>query len=692
MTILEPLVPAALQQDGDTPTSTVFGDVYFSRDNGLHESRHVFLQGNRLHERWQALPQNASFVIGETGFGTGLNFLLAWQLWLEAAPDDAHLTFISTELYPLTHTDLAQALAHWPALKTFSDALLQQYPPLVPGFHTLHFSDKSVTLLLLFGDAQRTLPQLADTLHSQFAAQLPWYVDAWFLDGFSPAKNPQLWQQSLLAHIAALSNTDTTLATFTAAGQVRRDLIAHGFAVKKIPGYGSKREMIVASKLAETGAQNTTTQNTVAETPWLLHIRPTPAQSTLAQSTPAQSIPAAPQQVVVIGAGLAGCHIARALAERGLHVTVLDQHAQPAQEASGNPQGALYTKLSNSNSALSQFSLASLQFALRHYQQPVFAEAVSTCGLLQLQDNLDKNLQALLAHSPQLAQWLDAETASHISGIDVTRGGWFLPQAGWIDPQRLCKILLDHPRITTQYSRHIASWQRENDHWLTYDQQNQCITSSRDLVIACANQTQQFLQTQWLPLRPVRGQITQLASTATSSTLRCVICDEGYLTPAQPRQQQQQHCLGASFIPDDTSTALRDREQQHNLALLSAIAPALQQDWHSAPLSGRAALRCTTPDHLPLVGALPNREIFLQHYAALKHNARQTIPTAGEYVEGLWLLTGFGGRGLCYIPLAAELLTAQILGRPRPLPRHVCQALAPARFVIRELIRTHAHR
>jgi tRNA 5-methylaminomethyl-2-thiouridine biosynthesis bifunctional protein len=653
MSALQPLKTAKLQWNGDTPEAEHFGDIYFSRENGLEESRYVFLEGNRLRERWQQLPPTASFVIGETGFGTGLNFLLAWQLWQQTAPANAQLFFITTELFPLTHADLTRALSFWPELEPLSKQLLQQYPALTPGFHWLRFPASRVSLLLLLGDANETLPQLADSHHPDISRANPWAVDAWFLDGFAPAKNPQLWQQDLLAHITALSKSGSTLATFTAAGQVRRDLAALGFSVQKIPGYGSKREMIIAECIApipsETGKSTT---------PWLLQ----------------KHFHERPIHVAVIGAGLAGCHIAHALAERGITVTVFEQHAKPAQEASGNPQGALYTKLSANSAALSRFSLASLQFAYRHYRQPAFEAAFHRCGLLQLQDNCDTSLQDFFAGNAELIQWLDASQATKKSGIALSRGGWWMPDAGWIDPQMLCAQLLDHPLITAHFHTEIT-----NLHDIS-------VANAEATVITCANRAGHFAQTNWLPLRPVRGQISTLSANQASRNLQCVLCDEGYLTPASG----EQHCLGASFVPGDTDTALRDAEQQHNLDLLSAISPALHAQWQHAPLQGRAALRCTTPDHLPMIGPLPDRDAMLRDYAALRHNAKAIIPIAGSYVEGLWVLAGFGGRGLCYIPLAAELLASQLLHQPRPLPQAVQMALAPARFVIRELIRTHA--
>lgn len=641
------LTPATLRWNGDTPEATQFGDIYFSRDNGLEESRYVFLAGNKLKERWQQLPEQSSFVIGETGFGTGLNFLLAWQLWQQTAPADAQLFFISTELFPLTHTDLERALSFWPELAPLAAQLLQQYPSLTPGFHWLRFANSRVTLLLLFGDANDTLRQWNTGIVEAHC------VDAWFLDGFAPAKNPQLWQQDLLQYIAALSKPGTTLATFTAAGQVRRDLVSHGFNVEKTPGYGSKREMIAAEYI-ESAKRKTSTH----DVPWLLQ----------------KTVPPIPSQVAVIGAGLAGCHIARALAERGVPVTVYEQHKKPAQEASGNPQGALYTKLSANGAALSQFSLSAYQFAIRHYQKSDLRPAFHACGLLQLQDTQDKQLQDFFAGNPDLLEWLDAAQAAEKTGIAMQRGGWWMPQAGWIDPQQLCNALLDHPLISVQFNTDITNLQQLQT------------ANAQHIVITCANHSAKFAETAWLPVRPVRGQITTLPVTKTSSALQCVVCDEGYLTPAV----DSQHCLGASFVPGDTNTELRSNEQQHNLQLLAELAPQLLDEWKNTGLQGRAALRCTTPDHLPMIGQVPNRDAFLQDYAVLRHNAKATITAPGTYIEGLWILAGFGGRGLCYIPLAAELLASQLLQQPAPLPYNLQMALAPGRFVIRELVRANS--
>jgi tRNA 5-methylaminomethyl-2-thiouridine biosynthesis bifunctional protein len=219
-------------QDG-LPFSSRFGDVYFSADSGLEEKRHVFLQGNRLKERVAALSAGESFAIGEAGFGTGLNFLCAWQLFEQSAPPGAGMDFLSIEKYPLGDDELCAALALWPALQPFADALLARWPQRVPGWNRWHFDGGRVRLTLVFGDVAEVLPQLPDG-----------NVDAWFLDGFSPAKNPEMWSEEVLTGIARASRPGATLATYTCAGWVRRGLQQAGFAVERATGFGRKREML----------------------------------------------------------------------------------------------------------------------------------------------------------------------------------------------------------------------------------------------------------------------------------------------------------------------------------------------------------------------------------------------------------------------------------------------------------------
>ncbi|HHW1859448.1 TPA: bifunctional tRNA (5-methylaminomethyl-2-thiouridine)(34)-methyltransferase MnmD/FAD-dependent 5-carboxymethylaminomethyl-2-thiouridine(34) oxidoreductase MnmC [Pseudomonas aeruginosa] len=303
------------------PLSRAFGDVYFSRHSGLNETRHVFLATNRLAERFAALGDGEVLCIGETGFGTGLNFLCAWQLFERVAPAGARLEFVSVEKFPLAAADLRRALALWPELAPWSEALLGQYLAVHPGFQRLAFAGGRVGLTLLLGDALECLPQLDAR------------VDAWFLDGFAPAKNPDMWSPVLFAELARLSAPQATLGTFTSAGFVRRGLVEAGFAMQRVPGYGQKREML-------SGTYQGPPAN--AGKPW--YARPAPH--------------AGRRAALVVGGGLAGCASAASLAARGWQVTLIERHPGLAREASGNPQGVLYLKLSAHGTPLSRLVLS----------------------------------------------------------------------------------------------------------------------------------------------------------------------------------------------------------------------------------------------------------------------------------------------------------------------------------------------
>lgn len=334
--------------DQGQPLSSAYDDVYFSRESGLEETRYVFLQHNRLVERFTALREHDCMVVGETGFGTGLNFLCCWQLFERQAPSDARLHFISAERFPLQPTDLQQALALWPELEDYSRELLHAYQVIQPGMQTLLLAGGRVPLTLLVGEACEQL------------AQLDGQVDAWFLDGFAPAKNPDMWTETLFSQLARLSAPGATLATFTSAGFVRRGLQAAGFAMQRTPGFGRKREMLCGqlenAPLAEWQA------------PWFA--RPSRRLS-------------AKKHAIVVGAGLAGCATARSLANRGWQVTVLEREARIAGQASGNAQGMLYLKLSAAHTPLSQLVLAGFGFSRRLLQQWPNSDHWQACGLLQ---------------------------------------------------------------------------------------------------------------------------------------------------------------------------------------------------------------------------------------------------------------------------------------------------------------------
>ncbi|WP_419799820.1 tRNA (5-methylaminomethyl-2-thiouridine)(34)-methyltransferase MnmD [Terasakiella sp.] len=216
-------------KENKTPVSGRFDDVYFSVDDGLAESLYVFVHGCGLPE---ALADKQAFNIAETGFGTGLNFLLTWQVWKESKTD-CQLSYFSVEAFPLDKEELKQAYANFPDLAPFAAEFLDHYPTLTTGFHHIVLESGKVKLTLMLGDA------------ADMFAELDGQIDAWYLDGFAPAKNPEMWRDDVFEQIGRLSRLGSVLSTFTAAGFVKRGLRDVGFDMSKRRGFGRKRDSLI---------------------------------------------------------------------------------------------------------------------------------------------------------------------------------------------------------------------------------------------------------------------------------------------------------------------------------------------------------------------------------------------------------------------------------------------------------------
>ncbi|MEB0047279.1 MULTISPECIES: bifunctional tRNA (5-methylaminomethyl-2-thiouridine)(34)-methyltransferase MnmD/FAD-dependent 5-carboxymethylaminomethyl-2-thiouridine(34) oxidoreductase MnmC [unclassified Pseudomonas] len=657
---MKPELPHA-QLDWDDqgrPHSRVFDDVYFSDKSGLEETRYVFLEQNRLQERFAALPAGGRLVIGETGFGTGLNFLCAWQLFDQHAVAGARLHFVSVEKYPLNAADLQRALALWPELKVFADQLLTHYVAIHQGFQRLTLDNGRVSLTLLIGDALEQLPQLD--------AQ----IDAWFLDGFAPAKNPDMWTAELFAELARLAAPGSTISTFTSTGWVRRLLNAAGFKMKRTPGIGHKWEILRGVFLGWP-------QETVPpalDKPWFA--RPTPLTGE--------------RSALVIGAGLAGCASAASLAARGWHVSLLERHAHLAQEASGNPQGVLYLKLSAHGTALSQLIVSGFGYTRRQLEHLQRGIDWDDCGVLQLAFNAkeaERQAELAGAFSHDLLHLLDQPEAQVMAGIGLTHGGMYFPEGGWVHPPALCQWQASAPNIELLTHHDALELRKVDDLWQAWDGER-LLASASVVVLAGAAEIQRFSQSAELPLKRIRGQITRLEQTAESQSLATVVCAEGYVAPARLGE----HTLGASFDfkSDDLTPTLA--EHQGNLTMLKEISEDLVTrlqvpDLAPESLQGRAAFRCTSPDYLPIVGPLADITVFNQTYAALSKDARHVPDAPCPWLDGLYINSGHGSRGLITAPLSGELLAAWLDNDPLPLPKSVAHACHPNRFALRRLIR-----
>ena len=651
-----------LWKDG-LPVSKSFDDIYFSKENGLQEVQHVFIEGNDLIRRWEALSTDepTCFVIAETGFGTGLNFLKSGFLWLKHAPTTARLHFISCEKHPLNKSDLARVLALWPELKTQADALLKQYPVLTPGFHDLTFKNNRIRLTLMIGDVVSCFQDLLVCGEAKLEKAIRFRaVDAWFLDGFAPAKNPDMWNQTLFETIAQLSKPKTTLATFTAAGMVKRGLESVGFKVDKKPGFGKKREQIVAEFI----------ENQVPFsgklTPWHLGY--------------AQSVQ--PREAIVLGAGLAGCYTAHALSRRGWGVTLIDKNASPGQGASGNRKAVLFPKFSAFKAPFTEFMLNAYLFALRTYKPILDARPIGDfSGILQLASdqkdrNAHKSLDNWLAAYPQLGRLVSTIEASQLAGVPLKTGGIFIPDSGWLDSPALCEWLLSCcANITWVPETDIKTITFEGESWHAGDH------CAPVLVIANGYQAAKFDETCYFPLKPTRGQMTSIASTKESAKLKIPICANGHVIP----EYNGQHHIGATYHLGDKSEAVFLSDDISNRDKLWAL--PIDVNWSEESMGQWTGVRATTPDYLPLVGPVCDEVQFKQRFAALETNAKRWIPHPAPCYPGLYACTGFGSRGLTTIPLSAEWLAGLINNEFSCLPKHLIQAISPARFLYRKLIR-----
>ena len=655
-TVINSVSTADIQWENGLPISTRFNDVYFSRSSGIDETRHVFLKHNHLPERFAAMHSGETLTIGETGFGTGLNFLCAWQLFLDTAPQHTTLHFLSTEKYPLQPDDLKKALVEFTKLSDLSDKLIRAYRVSSERIELTFANEpnqKRVILQVLIGDVLTTLPSANTT------------VDAWFLDGFAPAKNPQMWQPALFNAMKDKSHPSTTYATFTAARIVRDGLEQAGFTVTKQPGFGRKRDMLAGHLLSD-------------------HER-------LQPSKPWFSLPNhinREKTSIVVGGGLAGCCVARSLAERGWQVTILEQHNGLAHEASGNPQGIIYAKLSADNTPLSQFILQGYHFTLNLLKR-LNLQDWQQCGVAQLATDAKthRRYQSLDAlHPNTLLQYLDERQLSDIAGLTIDYPGLYFPEAGWVHPPALCKALADHPNITVISNVSVESLDQDKEAWLVTATDKQF--RSKTVVIAQGTASGNLSQLDYLPLKSIRGQITRVKTTGDSERLKTCVCAEGYVAPAV----QGEHTLGATFHFKDTSRTVREQDHQENLTTLKAGFPAFYEALGAGSTTvtgGRTGFRCTTPDYLPMVGPIVDTDDFLKTYAPLRKNSKLPMTDTPRYLDGLYVTTGHGSRGIISCPIAGEALAEMITGNntTKSLPMKLLEALHPSRFLVRDLIR-----
>ncbi|GFD74938.1 bifunctional tRNA (5-methylaminomethyl-2-thiouridine)(34)-methyltransferase MnmD/FAD-dependent 5-carboxymethylaminomethyl-2-thiouridine(34) oxidoreductase MnmC [Alteromonas marina] len=673
--------------ESGTPVADHFDDVYFSNDSGIDETQHVFVAGNDLAERWQQW-RNPTFVIAETGFGTGLNFLVAMRAFNEfraANPDHPlkRLYFITTEKFPLPQQDMQRALEAFPALKDEAEALASLYPMGLEGCHRLHFDSHSTTLDLWIGDVHELLPQWHSPVNG--------LIDAWFLDGFAPSKNPDMWTDALFSQMARLSKTGTTFGTFTAAGIVKRGLAGVGFTIKKRNGFGRKRDMLTG--VFSQGNENVQHKLRLPTGPYYRY-----ANGSLDKTS----------KVAVVGSGLAAATACLALVKRGICTTLYFDGDTLASGASGNPQGGFYPQLHSEASIASRIQAHSFLYARQAYDHTIeHAKACGLadvahdfCGVIQLSFN-DKvadrqnKLAAADVWPDALIKPVDSKEVSDIANLALPYSGLYIGLGGWISPPQLVTTMIEEAlqsgklelKPNHTYVSHETvetTKQRVRIRFNLGSAESEEVITADHLILALGAGAVNASDFDSLSLRPVRGQVEAIPTQMPIEQLNTVLCHKGYMTPALDGR----HALGSTYVKNDLSTEVRSDETETNLATHvqalanTSIVQALQHDGKA-----RAATRLGSPDHQPVVGALHDFDSLKGDYAMLgvgkPLNASPVLPNSVVST-----LTCLGSRGLTTAPLMAEVLVSSLCKEPLPLSNDLLNAVNTSRFMTREAIRS----
>ncbi len=599
------------------PYSTRFNDIYFDSRDGIAETDYVFLQSNHLPERFQGLT-DGNFTIVETGFGTGLNFLRTCNLWQQSQSSDsnAQLNFISIEQYPIAPDDLQKMYKALAIESEFTEELLAQYPPAMPGVYTIELPHR-IRLTLILNPIDKAL--------KEFAAGSEFKVDAWFLDGFAPSKNPEMWAKGLL-HFMALHGVNddkrqTTFATFTAASAVRKQLHHYGFDVSKQKGFGFKRDMLVGSFQEKTISSP---HPTLADDYFL-------------------KIDAPKQKVAIIGAGMAGCTLAHSLHQRGIEVHLFEQGDSLASGASKMPALLATPNISLDHNAFSQLTFLGMSHLERflncHQKEFPKLSYSKTCMQLGSEKYSEWQLEQYQKvyqkryWNPELFKW----TTTQIK--DREHKGLLMP-GFLVSGPAFCQSLVQsipHNQIHLNHAIKSLNELKGFDHIILAT--GHCNLLNK---LADAEPT----------LSPLRGQLTELTQKPEYRLgLDYPINYDGHLFECDEKL-----IVGATFdmsLDDKANIEDRDKNlEQANRRFGLGLADSKQHRDY-------VGIRATTYDRYPYCGPLAARS---------------------EQLPMIWTNYGFGTRGLCLSLLCAEVIACSINHEPIPLPKYLLQRISPKRI------------
>lgn len=642
------LVPAALVFDAaGVAVSTAYGDIYYSPGDGntsaAAQARHVFLGGNGLPMRWANAD---AFTVVECGFGLGINFLATWRAWRDDQKRCNRLHYVSIEKHPFTREDLRAAHSRFGELEALSSKLIEAWPQLVPGVHRLVFDNGRVSLTLILADVADAVQEL------RFGA------DAYYLDGFAPDRNAEMWSPHVIKALARLARPGATLATYTTARAVRDALSDAGFAAEKRPGFGAKRDML-AARFAPR---------------WSPHHTPPP-------------VPGWPERrAIVIGAGLAGAAVCERLGARGWQIELIERNAAPATETSGLHAGVFHPQLAMDDNVLAKLTRAGFLFAVQRWKALEAEDGEllwDRCGVLRMagdesEETRLREIMQALGYPESYACYLSRDAASSRANCELASGAWWFPEGGWIRPSSLVRAqLAATPGLNVHFGADVHELKRDGETWHALDSAGATIASAPVVILANAHDAARLADFAQV-LGTLRGQLTYLPESAVPS-LRTVLVGDGYVIPAS----RGGAVAGATADLDDTDVTLRHSGQAQNLAGLERILPGSTASLNPAELDGAVGFRCISPDRLPLIGAVPDVASTRLQSAALSGAHFADLPR----LPGLYAACAYASRGLVWAALAGELLADLICGEPQVLETSLADAIDPGRFALKRVRR-----
>lgn len=600
------MTPAAIidWSDDGAPRSRRFDDIYFSAADGLAETREVFLKGCGLPEAWADRPR---FTVAELGLGTGLNVLALLELWRDHHQPGQQLHVFSVEAYPMSLPDMRRALAAWPRLADLTDRLAAGWPS-TPGFHRIDLPGLDATLDVAVMEAAEALAAWSGR------------ADAWFLDGFAPARNPEMWRGEVLKLVAQRSADGARAATFTVAGAVRAGLAAHGFEAAKRPGFGNKRQRLEA---------------------W----RPGPVSG-----------PSRQPRMCVIGAGVAGASIARALKQLGVSPVVVDAEAIGAG-ASGNPAALVTPRLDAGGGPVAQLYAQAFERATALYRAQGVSAVIAEAAL---QIEVAPRDQARFDRIAEMDLWgpgamvrLSADEAGERLGEPLQDGGLWIRDGLTIEPAGVLGAWLIGCEVRLARADRLRA---DGDAWQVLAPDGAVICEADVVFVAAGCACADLLA--GIDLEPVRGQVSIVRSDLRPTAAAW----GGYVIPTRDGL-----LYGATHDRGQSAAEVRSEDRERVHAVLARRRPALAEALaRTDPVpSARVGIRASSPDRSPLAGPAPG-------------------------APGLFVLSGLGGRGFTLAPLLGEHLASLALDAPSPLPRPLEEIVDPSRFSRRSAARSQA--